>query len=400
MRYQLFDAFHQSMKPLGAVLDYVDDRLKSDSNPMSKSRIRRMQSAVLKLSGRLFRDYPKQTVKGRNYAINEDVILDKPFCNLMRFHRDGLKKDAPKVLFVAALSGHHATLSKDTFREFLPDHDVYVTDWKDARSVPVEDGRFNLEDYISYVIEFLQTLGSGVNIIALCQSGPAALVASAVMSKSKDKCRPQSLVMMASPMDVRINPGFISKAADLFDMRLWKLANIHKVPKRHAGAGRLVYPGALQLSGFMSMNIRSHVAAHKEFASNIYHENNEEIEKHKDFYDEYYAMLDMPAEFCLETMERIFVNHDVAENRMTYKGEKVDFADIDDIPIYAIEGANDDMVLVGQCTAVTDFCTGLADKLKHKHVQEGVGHYGIFNGSIYKTMIKKFITESRQISRS
>jgi len=401
MRYQIFDLFNQGLKPVGKLASLTDAILTSNVNPLANTRLSRIQSAGLQLSARFLRSYPKQawdyqdvTIGDQSHSVRESTVVDKSFCKLKRFKRDGLDDNAPKVLFLAALSGHHATLSKATLQEFLPDHDVYITDWKDAKMVPASDGKFGFEDYTSYVIEFLKILGREVNVVALCQSGPAALVATALMSEKKDPCRPKALVLLASPIDMRVNPGLMTKYAERINMRLWKLANLHKVPVRYPGAGRLVYPGILQLSAFMSMNIGSHINAHKTFARDIFNGKEQAADKHKEFYDEYFAMLDMSAEFCVETIERIFAKHDLARNKMTYQGLAVDLANIKDVKLLAIEGANDDMIREGQCTAAVDLCTGLASKLKSGYIQEGVGHYGIFNGSIYKDKvapkIKKF----------
>jgi poly(3-hydroxybutyrate) depolymerase len=394
MRYSAFDAFHQSVKPIASIFDFANTALKSELNPLADSRICRLQSAVLEVSASFLKPYPKQrwnyadvSVNNRSYPVSEELIVKKPFANLIRFRRNGLGKTAHKVLFISALSGHHATLSKDTFKEFLPDHDVYVADWTDARLVPFSEGSFSLEDYISYIIEFLQEIGAGTHLIALCQAGPPALVAAAVMSSAKDECRPKSLSMMASPMNIKVNPGLISKISDKVNIKMWSLYGLHKVPGRYLGAGRQVYPGALQLFGFMSANIRTHIDAHKQFLSDLYHGNTEAAEKHRVFYIEYFAMLDMPAEFVLETLERIFFNHEVAENRMTFRGDAVDFADITDIPLFALEGAKDDFVRLGQCVAILDTCSGLTSEMKKSYVQDNVGHYGIFNGSTYRNEI-------------
>jgi len=403
MRYQVFDMLTRSLRPAGKVATLTDAALKSNLNPLADTSLFRIKSAGLQLSQRFMRSYPKQawdyedvTVGDQSFAVNESTVVNKPFCELKRFKREGLDDDAPKVLFIAALSGHHATLSKATLQEFLADHDVYVTDWLDAKMVPVSKGLFGFEEYTGYVLEFLRTLGPGVNVIALCQSGPAALLATALMSEAKDPCRPRALALLASPIDMRVNPGFLTKYSERLNIRLWKLANLHKVPARYPGAGRLVYPGILQLSAFMSMNIGSHVKAHKTLAQDIFNGREKEIDKHKEFYDEYFAMLDMSAEFCLETIERIFRNHDLARNRMTYQGQPVDLGSIKDVRLLAIEGANDDMIREGQCNAAVNICSGLPKKLKQEHIQEGVGHYGIFNGSIYKEKvaprIKKFFS--------
>jgi len=401
MRYQVFDMFTKSLRPAGKAVTLTDSVLKSGFNPLADTKLFRMKSAGLQLSARFLRSYPKQEwdypdvmIGDQAYPVNESSVLKKPFCTLKRFKREGLDDKAPKVLFVAALSGHHATLSKATLQEFLPDHDVYMTDWQDAKMVPLSKGSFGFEDYTAYVLEFLKELGPDVNVIALCQSGPAVLLATALLSEAKDPRRPKSLALLASPIDMRVNPGFMTKYSERINMRLWKLAYLHKVPSKYPGAGRLVYPGILQLSAFMSMNMGSHLKAHKMFARDIFNGRKNEADKHKEFYDEYFAMLDMSAEFCVDTIERIFINHDLALNRMTYQGEAVDLASIKDVKLLAIEGANDDMIREGQCNAAVKLCTGLPRKLKQEYIQEGVGHYGIFNGSIYKDKvapkIKKF----------
>jgi len=394
MRYQVFDLFTKSLKPVGVVANLTNAALKSDFNPLAEARLFRMKSAGLQLSARFLRGYPKQDwnyqdiiVEGQSYAVNESTVDDRAFCKLKRFKREGLGEDAPKVLFIAALSGHHATLSKKTLEEFLPDHDVYITDWKDAKYVPASNGSFGFDDYTSYVLEFLRKLGPGVDVVALCQSGPAALVATALMSEMDDPCLPKSLVLLASPIDMRVNPGILTAYSKRINKRLWKLANLHKVPQGYPGAGRLVYPGILQLSAFVTMNIGSHFKAHKTFAKDVYKGKKQQISKHKEFYDEYFATLDMPAEFCFETIERIFIDHDLALNKMTYRGRSVDLTSIKNVKLMAIEGANDDMVREGQCTAAISLCSGIPKKSKSEYIQEGVGHYGIFNGSIYREKV-------------
>lgn len=410
MRYQTLDLMSQSTKPLAAAFNIANKIIKSKRNPLKNTPLSRFQSAVLETGVQFLQSYPKQAwayddikLNKKTYPINEDVIDEKPFCKLIRFRREGLPKNAPKVLFVAALSGHHATLTKETLIEFLPDHEVFVTDWSDARYVPKEEGRFGLQEYCTYLIEFLELLSNDVHLIGLCQAGVPTLICSAIMSAGNNPSKPKSLSLLASPMDISVNPGMMNKVKDYMNVSMWKLYGIHKVPSRFPGAGRRVYPGILQLSNFMSMNIKTHVQKHKQYAKDIFHENIEAVEKHRNFYNEYFATLDMTEEFCVETLQAIFINNDLAEGNFLYQGQQVDCSKISDIPMLAIEGENDDMVRLGQCTAAIDKCTKLPNKMKQKYVQKGVGHYGVFNGSIFKAeiapKIKKFIRDSEKQSK-
>jgi poly(3-hydroxybutyrate) depolymerase len=405
MKYTIFDTLYQQSKPVVSLLNKMNTLVTSELNPLADSSIGRFQSAMLQTSVRLLDHYPKQDwefddidLDGKKYAINSTVELKKPFANLMKFTHDGLAKDAPKVLFVSALSGHHATLSADTFYEFFPDHQVFACDWLDGKQVPLSEGRFGLEEYIEYVIEFLKHLGENVHVIGLCQAGPAALVAAAVLSEQQDPAKPASLTLMASPMDIRINPGKINEVMKLVTAETWGTFAVQTVPNDYPGAGRKVYPGMMQLANFMGANIKNHITAHLEFAKSVYHGDMEAADKHREFYDEYFAILDMPEEFCLETLDQVFIKHNVANNAFVFQGKQVDFKNIVDIPLLAMEGKNDDMVRLGQCNAVVDICSELPDALKEKYVQEGVGHYGIFNGSTFRKKVapkvKGFIQSS------
>lgn len=405
MKYTLFDTLYQQTKPMVSLLNTMNSLITSKLNPLAETSIGRFQSAMLQTSVRLLDHYPKQDwvfedieVDGKSYAIDTEVELEMPFANLMKFTHDGLAEDAPKILFVSALSGHHATLSANTFHEFFPEHQVYACDWLDGKHVPLSEGRFGLEEYIEYVIAFLKHLGEDVHVIGLCQAGPAALVAAAVLSEQQDAAKPASLTLMASPMDIRINPGKINDVLNLINADTWGKIAVQTVPNGYPGAGRKVYPGMMQLANFMGANIKNHINAHVDFAKSVYHGDMEAAEKHRVFYDEYFAILDMPEEFCIETLEQVFINHNVANNEFVFQGKPVDFKNIVDIPLLAMEGQNDDMVRLGQCNAVVDICSELPDALKEKYVQEGVGHYGIFNGSTFRKTVapkvKSFIQSS------
>lgn len=391
MQYQLFDLCRQTMAPVNATLDFVHDIVTDDKYPLAKTRYGRLRKAVLESSIRLLKHYPKQgfeyepvIIDGEDYPVSETIVMEKPFCNLVRFRREDLPADAPKLLCVAALSGHHATLARETFREFLPDYEVYVTDWLDARDVPLEAGKFGFEGYTSYLVDFMEHLGPNNHVFAICQAAVPALTAVAHMSKKDNICRPKTLTMMAGPIDIRVNPNAFTKKVLKISAKLLERVAIHKVPRRYTGAGRLVYPGTMQLGGFMSMNMKSHMEKHAQFFKDIVHGNADDADKHRDFYDEYMAVLDMDADFYLETMDRIFLDQHLPKGLMQHQGETVNCSDITDVAILTLEGENDDMISLGQTEAALHLCDNLPKKLKKHYVQKGVGHYGIFNGSKYR----------------
>lgn len=404
MRYQAVDAAAQTLNVVSSGLRKVKSVVDSDWYPLRQYKLGRMQSAFLDTGIRLLQHYPKQgwnyrdvKIKSRSYPVEETIVLEKPFCKLMKFTRKGLPKTAPKVLFIAALSGHHATLSRETFEEFLPEHEVYVTDWTDARMVPIEEGRFGFEEYVSYVIEFLETIGPGTHIIGLCQAGIPGLVAAAVMSAENSPNRPASMSFLGSPMDIRVNPGLVSKISSLLNPAVLCMAAIHRVPVRYPGKGRLVYPGILQLGNFVTMSFKSHIESHVRYFKCIYQGDFENADRIRDFYDEYFSILDSTAEFYIETLERVFLDQQLPKGLMSHQGKLVDCGTIKDIPLFTVEGAKDNMVMLGQCSVAADFCPNLPESLKDSYVQHGVGHYGVFSGRLYREgvapRVKDFIAK-------
>ncbi len=394
MRYRLRSAMEHALKPTQRLLEWQHALLKHRLYPLRRTRLNKLQLAAMESTIRLIKPYPKQAfnyapiaVPGQPepLAVDEEVVLRKPFCELRRFST-ALTKDAPKVLFVAAMSGHHATLSKETFQAFLPGFDVYVTDWVDARQVPVQEGRFDFEDYVSYLIDFLQHLGPNVHLVGLCQAAVPALCAAALMAEDKDKCRPATLSLLAGPIDVRINPNALIKRSQRLPQAIMKM-HIHTVPKGYPGAGRNVYPGYMQLMGFVSLNLRNHVRKHIQFFKDVAFDNIEAAEKHREFYNEYNAMMDSTAEYYLQTLERVFFDQQLAKGTMHYRGRPVNPAAIRDIPLLTLEGENDDMVAIGVTEAAQGLCANLPDQLREHQVEPGVGHYGIFNGTIYRSRI-------------
>lgn len=394
MRYTLFDLQRESLRPATALLAVAEDWARSPVYPLSDTPVGRFQAAWFESWVRLFKSYPKQSwaypdvqVGDRLCPVHRSIIRRKPFANLIRFRREGLPADAPKVFFVAAMSGHHATLSKETFQEFLADHEVYVTDWMDARQVPVDDGRFGFEEYIDYVVEFLRVIGPETHVVGLCQAAVPVLVAAAALCQKGDPSRPQSLTLVAGPVDIRVNANDMLARAQKLDLRMLRRMAIYSVPSRFPGAGRKVYPGAVQIMGFMSLNVSLHIGKHWQFFKDVFKGREDQADKHREFYDEYFAMMDTSAEFYLETLERVFIDQQLPKGLMQYHGETIDCAPITDVPVLSIEGAEDNMVSPGQTAAALELCRQLPRGMKESHVQAGVGHYGVFSGSIFRAEI-------------
>jgi poly(3-hydroxybutyrate) depolymerase len=291
------------------------------------------------------------------------------------------------VLLVAPLSGHFATLLRGTVRTMLPEHDVYITDWHNARDVPLSDGPFGFDDYITHVIRFLEKIGPGAHVMAVCQPCVAVLVAAAVMAQAGNPAQPRSMTLMAGPIDTRVNPTKVNELAKSKPMSWFEQNLIATVPYRYPGAFRRVYPGFVQLAAFMSMNIDRHVKAHRELYENLANGEIEKAEATKSFYDEYFAVLDLAAEFYLETVSLVFQEHALPLGTLQYQGQRVEPRAIRRTMLLTVEGEKDDICAVGQTVAAHDLCTGLRTYLKRHYVQAGVGHYGVFSGSRWNNQI-------------
>ena len=402
-RYQVTDMWRKTVfQPWVAALNMTREVVTHDLYPLRHTPIGRFQAASLETASRLLSDYPKlgfgiteTAINGRTIPVAEQVLVEKPFCHLVHFASKGCE-NRPKVLFVAALSGHHATLATEAYTAFLPDHDVYVTDWQDARYVPVSEGAFGFEDYIRYVIDFLDVLGPDVHIIGICQAAVPVLAAVAAMSGRHLPNRPKSMVLMAGPVDVRVNPSAMTSMAERSNAALHRLLTIMRVPAGFPGVGRRVYPGQLQLLAFMSLNPKSHWRKHLNFFLDVYHHEEGAAQRHREFYDEYFAVLDITEEFFLETLERVFFDQHLAKGMMSFEGQLVNCDDIDDVPLLTVEGAEDDICMVGMTEAAHTLCTGLTKRQRKHYVQPGVGHYGVFSGSRYRKEVapkmKEFIS--------
>ncbi|HST35056.1 MAG TPA: polyhydroxyalkanoate depolymerase [Allosphingosinicella sp.] len=325
-------------------------------------------------------------VEGKEVEVHEEIVLRKPFGQLKHFRKEGAPA-GPKLLLVAPMSGHYATLLRGTVERMVPGHDVYITDWRDAKLVPLADGGFDLDDYIDYLIEFLEHIGPDAHVLAVCQPSVPAFAAAALMSADKHPCRPKTLTMMGGPIDTRKAPTEVNTVATQRPFAWFEHNVIATVPYHYPGNGRHVYPGFLQLAGFMAMNLGSHLNSHWEMFRHLVQGDGEGADATKDFYEEYRAVCDMTAEFYLQTIDVVFQRHLLPKGRMLHRGRQVDPAAITDIAVLAIEGERDDISGVGQTRAALDIATGLPAKAKKYHLAKGVGHYGIFNGSKWRTRI-------------
>jgi poly(3-hydroxybutyrate) depolymerase len=367
-------------------------------NPFAKSA-----SAAFEVFEQITKRYGKPefgitetSINGLKVPVTEKVVLNKPFCNLLHFARDEAisgKRNDPKVLLIAPMSGHYATLLRGTAKSMIPEHDLYVTDWKDSRNVPLADGRFDLEDFVDYIIEFVQFLGPNTHVMAVCQPAVPALAAAAVMAKRGMAIQPASLTLMGGPIDTRRNPTAVNKLAMDKPMSWFERSVISVVPFPQLGFMRRVYPGFIQLSGFMTMNLERHQTAYRELFENLVKGDCDSVAQHKTFYDEYLAVMDLPAEFYLQTVKAVFKDHDLPDGRMMHRGELIDCSAIRSTAIMTIEGEKDDICGIGQTQAAHDLCTNVPAEERYHYLQLGVGHYGVFNGTRYRTEIQPRIRE-------
>lgn len=325
--------------------------------------------------------------------VSETVVLEKPFGSLRRFIRDDLPEDAPKLLIVAPMSGHYATLLRGTVQRMVQAQQVWITDWADAGQVPVEAGRFDLDDYIDYLIEFLQFLGPNTHVLAVCQPSVPAFAATAIMAEEKDRCRPATLTMMGGPIDTRASPTGVNDLAMEKPLSWFENNVIATVPLNYPGAGRRVYPGFLQLAGFISMNLADHMMSHYEMFKHMTVGDHDSADRTRQFYDEYLSVCDMTAEFYLQTIEHVFQEHSLPKGEFVHRGKAINPDAIRDTAMLAIEGEHDDISGIGQTRAALDLAEHLPMQKKKYHLAPNVGHYGIFNGSKWRNQIAPVVEE-------
>ena len=398
----LYDAYEMQRSMLAGASTLANlgaDWLNNPANPLSYSQMGPIMASALDvfahasaLRGKPEFGIETVTVAGRKVAVSEEIVLRKPFGQLKRFRREGIE-GGPRLLVVAPMSGHYATLLRGTVERMLPGHDVYVTDWRDAKLVPLADGKFDLDDYVDYLVAFLEHIGPGAHMLAVCQPAVPAYAAAALMSADKNPCRPKTLTMMGGPIDTREAPTEVNTVATQRPHAWFKSNVIVTVPYLYPGGGRKVYPGFLQLAGFMAMNFGNHMVSHWGMFRHLVEGDGEGADATKDFYDEYRAVCDMTEEFYLQTIDVVFQRHALPKGEMMHRGRRVDPAAITDIALLAIEGERDDISGIGQTRAALDISTGLEAARKRYHLAKGVGHYGIFNGSKWRNRIAPIVEQ-------
>jgi poly(3-hydroxybutyrate) depolymerase len=395
--YWMYEMAYASLNPARAMTDATRMLFQNPLNPFSQTEFGKSVTAGCELFERTTRRYGKPEwglhdtdVNGVRTPIEIRSVWEKPFCRLLYFdrkHPRPLRAPQPRVLIVAPMSGHYATLLRGTVEAFLPTHEVYITDWSDARQVPLAAGRFDLEDYIDYVIEMFHVLGGNVHVLAVCQPAVPVLAAVSVMEAENDPYVPLSMTLMGGPIDTRRNPTAVNNLAAEKGMDWFRNNVITKVPFPHPGIMRDVYPGFLQLSGFISMNRDRHVEAHKKLFENLVKGDGDLVDKHREFYDEYLAVMDLTAEYYLQTVDTVFVKHALPKGEMTHRGKPVDPSKVVNVALMTVEGENDDISGLGQTEATHMLCSSIPDERRVHYVQKGVGHYGVFNGSRFKSEI-------------
>jgi len=401
--YWLYEWGQAGLVPARAVADATKLYFRNPLNPLALTTYGRSMAAAAEVFERATRRYGKPEwrvsstlIGGERVPVHIATVWERPFCKLLHFAREfdhAPRRPQPRVLIVAPLSGHYATLLRGTVEAFLPNHDVYITDWADARMVPVADGRFDLDDYIDYIISILHRLGGDCHVIAVCQPAVPVMAAVARMEAENDPYVPHSMTLMGGPIDTRINPTAVNKVAEQHGIDWFRTHVIAPVPFPHPGAMREVYPGFLQLSGFVSMNLDRHLDAHQQLFLHLVHGDGDSVQKHKEFYDEYLAVMDLAAEYYLQTVETVFVRHDLPNGKMTHRGKPIDPGAIRRVALLTIEGENDDISGVGQTEAAHRLCVNIPPEKKAHYLQPGVGHYGVFNGSRFRAEIAPRIAD-------
>jgi poly(3-hydroxybutyrate) depolymerase len=399
MLYHLHELQRKFLNPLSVWAQATSELFSSPYSPLAYTPFSRRMAAGYDLLHRIGKHYEKPawglrttTIEGREVPVAIETVIEKPFCGLLHFRR-GLKngqakrENDPTVLIVAPLSGHHATLLRDTVRALLPDHDVYVTDWVDARLVPITYGPFHLDDYVDYVLEFIRHLGPDVHLISVCQPTVPVLAAVSLMASAGDPKLPKSMTMMGGPIDTRRSPTTVNALAQRKTYEWFENNVIFKVPSSYPGYLRSVYPGFLQHAGFVAMNPDRHLNSHWDYYLDLVKGDQEDVESHRRFYDEYNAVLDLPAEYYLDTIRIVFQEHRLPDGTWYVRGERVAPEDIRTVALFTIEGELDDISGSGQTQAAHDLCRNIP-KSRQKHLTaQGVGHYGIFSGRRWREMI-------------
>lgn len=393
MIYTLHELQHAASAPLRFWAETSQQLFTNPFSPLAYFPHSSRVAAGSELLARVVRRYEKPefglghtVIDGKTVAVREEVVESKPFCNLLRFRREA-SLNHPKVLVVAPLSGHYATLLRDTVRALLPDHDVYITDWIDARQVPLAEGYFHFADYVAYVQDFIRLLAPDAHVISVCQPTVPVLAAVSLMAAADDPAQPRSMTLMGGPIDTRRAPTEVNRYAKTRSLRWFDTHVVTRVPLKYPGYMRRVYPGFLQHSGFVAMNPDRHLQAHLDFYNHLVEGDGDSAEAHRKFYDEYNAVMDLPAEYYLETLEMVFMKHQLPQGEMTVFGQRVKPWAIRETALFTIEGELDDISGPGQTEAAHELCRNIPADRKDHFLVPGVGHYGIFSGRRWRETI-------------
>lgn len=397
--YAVLEIMKTQISPVRFSLLNMQEWFQDKHNPVYYTRYGSLMRATIDITERMTRIYrkPKFSIRecevdGKKEHVKIKVVVKGSFCRLLNFEKTEYKKYQPKLLIVAPMSGHHATLLRDTVQSTLPFFDVYITDWVDAKQVPITDGGFDLDDFIDYVKQYIRLL-PGVHVLAVCQPTVPVLAATAMMSEDEEKNMPKSIILIGGPIDARKNPTKPNSFANDKNLIWFDRTLVTQVPEGYPGYRRRVYPGFIQLASFISMNFESHLMSHVDLFHDLMNDNGESIKKHKKFYDEYLSVMDMPAEFYLQTIKEVFHEFSLAKDKFVSRGRRVRLTSIKTCALMGIEGEKDDIAAVGQTKAALNLCKNIPDSKKSYYLQNGVGHYGSFSGSKFRASIVPKIKE-------
>ena len=405
MLYHLYELNQAALSPARAAADAYRLLFRNPLNPASHTPMGRGAAAALELFERTTRRYRKPawnidstTINGREVGVRVRTVLEKPFCNLIHFERNlpSLRRGRdPKLLIVAPMAGHFPTLLRGTVRDLLPYFEIYLTEWEDARRVPRTEGNFDLDDYIDYLTEFFGYFRGNVHVMAVCQPTVPVFAAVSLMEGKGDRSVPRSMTLMAGPIDTRVSPTEVNRFAGSHTLSWFERHVITQVPWPYPGMARDVYPGFLQLSGFMGMNLDRHLTAHRDLFHNLIKGDGDSADRHREFYDEFLAVMDLTAEYYLQTIETVFLDQALPKGEMLHRGERVDPSKIKRVALMTVEGEKDDISGLGQTEAAHTLSSNLSESMRERYVQADVGHYGVFNGSRFRAEIvprlRKFI---------
>ena len=398
--YSLYDLSHIVLTPIQMGAEFARDVFQSPLNPLSDTFAGRVVAADAEMASRLTRRFEQPSfdiddvvIDGKKNSVAEKHLMDLPFCRLKHFEVKGAPKNRSKILLAAPISGHFSTLLRGTVEALLPHHDVYITDWKNSRNVALKEGYFDLDDCIDYYMQFMKELGPNVHVLAVCQPSVPVLLATALLNKHDKKKAPRSITLMGGPIDTRINPTEVNRLAMTRPLEWFERNAISVVPPWYEGALRQVYPGFLQLTGFLSMNLDRHIDSYFNYYLQLVKGDGQSAKKHREFYNEYLAVMDIPAEFYLQTVERVFQQHLLPDRKYVWRGEIVDPASITETALLCIEGELDDISAAGQTEAALDLCNKLPQDMKRYHLQNQAGHYGLFNGTRWREEVRPLLTD-------